>query len=251
MFDAMEQPLTRRSALALGAAAMFARPALAAAEQPVIVELFTSQGCSSCPKADAYLKSLRDMPGVVVLSYHVDYWDYLGWRDTLGGPEYSQRQYDYAKSRDDGNVYTPQLVINGGMHYVASKRSVVSDAIDAALVKDKGRWVDVTMADNSTDVMINVGSGDQTKSATLWLLAYAPSISTAIEKGENAGRTIEYYNVVRKMVPAGMWHGEESKIVLPKSSVIPEDCKGWVALLQEGTVGPVIGVATGGIASHS
>jgi hypothetical protein len=247
----MKQSLTRRNALALGAAAVFARPGFAAVGRPVIVELFTSQGCSSCPPADAYLKSLKNRPGVIALSYHVDYWDYLGWRDTLGGAEYSQRQYDYAKSRDDSNVYTPQAVINGGMHYVASQRSVVSGAIDAALAKGSERWVDVTMADNNTDVMINIASGDPSTGATLWLMAFAPSISTEIEKGENAGSTIEYYNVVRKMVPAGMWHGEEAKIVLPKSSVIPEDCKGWVALLQEGKVGRVIGVAAGGVASNS
>ncbi len=247
----MKHVLNRRSVLALGASAMFAKPGFAAAERPVIVELFTSQGCSSCPAADAYLKSLKDRPGVVALSYHVDYWDYLGWRDTLGGAEYSQRQYDYAKSRGDSNVYTPQLVINGGKDYVASQRPVVSGAIDAAFAENPGRSVDIAMSDNKTDVMINIAAGDPIKEATLWLMAFAPSVATEIKKGENAGRTVEYYNVVRKMVPAGMWHGAPAKILLPKSSVIPEDCTGWVALLQEGKVGRIIGAATGGVASNS
>jgi hypothetical protein len=108
---------------------MFARPAFAAIQRPVIVELFTSQGCSSCPPADAFLEELKAGPGVVALSYHVDYWDYLGWRDTLGSPEYSQRQYDYAKSRGDMNVYTPQTIINGGSHFVGSQKSKVSAGI--------------------------------------------------------------------------------------------------------------------------
>ena len=107
--------LTRRSFVAIGAAAMLAKPAFATVKRPVILELFTSQGCSSCPPADAFFKVLKDEPGVVALSYHVDYWDYLGWRDTLGGAEFSQRQYDYAKSRGDKDVYTPQTIVNGSL----------------------------------------------------------------------------------------------------------------------------------------
>jgi hypothetical protein len=102
------------------------------------------------------------------------------------------------------------------------------------------------MSDNKTDVTITIPLGKPIKEATLWLMAFAPSISTEIKKGENAGSTIDYYNVVRKMVPAGMWHGEAARIVLPKGSVVPEGCKGWVALLQEGKVGRVIGAVTGG-----
>ena len=245
----MTYPLTRRNALAFGAAALFAKPAVAASGRPVIVELFTSQGCSSCPPADAYLETLKEKPGVVALSYHVDYWDYLGWRDTLGSPEYSQRQYDYAKSRGDMDVYTPQMVLNGAHHFVGSQRSEVSGGI--ANADSSGPWVDIAMSDNKTDVMINIAAGAATKEATLWLMAWTSSVSVEIKKGENAGSTVAYYNVVRKMVPAGMWHGDATKIVLPKSSVIPEDCKGWVALLQEGKVGPVIGAATGGISSSS
>lgn len=241
--------LTRRNVLAFGAAAMLAKPVLAAAERPVIVELFTSQGCSSCPAADAYFKVLKEEPGVVALSYHVDYWDYLGWRDTLGGAEFSQRQYDYAESRGDKNIYTPQTIINGSGHFVGSQRSKLSGAIDSARAENPGHWVDIAMSDNATDVMINISAGRPMKEATLWLLAFTPSISTEIKKGENAGSTVDYHNVVRKMVPAGMWHGDAAKIVLPKSSVIPEDCKGWVALLQEGKVGRVIGAATGGVSS--
>ena len=247
----MTYALTRRNAMALGAAAMFAKPGFAAVARPAVVELFTSQGCSSCPPADAFLETLKNRPGVVALSYHVDYWDYLGWRDTLGGAEYSQRQYDYAHARGDMNVYTPQTIINGGDHFVGSQRSKISDAIDDARSVREERWVDIAMSDNKTDIMINVAAGEPTKEATLWLMAFAPMISTEIKRGENAGSTIAYHNVVRKMVPAGMWHGEAAKIVLPRESVVPPDCKGWVALLQEGKVGRIMGVATGGASTAS
>jgi hypothetical protein len=230
---------------------MITNPAVAAAKRPIIVELFTSQGCSSCPPADAYFKALKDGPDVIALSYHVDYWDYLGWRDTLGSPEFSQRQYDYAKSRGDRNVYTPQTIINGGKHFVGSQRSRVSGGIEAARSEDATDWVDLQMTDNKTDVSISIPAGKPVTEATLWLAAFAPSISTEIKKGENAGRTVDYTNVVRKMVPAGMWHGEAAKIVLPKGSVVPEGCKGWVALLQEGTVGRVIGAVTGGTSPNA
>jgi hypothetical protein len=221
------------------------------AKRPVIVELFTSQGCSSCPPADAYFKVLKDEPGVVALSYHVDYWDYLGWRDTLGSPECSQRQYDYAKSRGDRNVYTPQTIINGGKHFVGSQRASVSGGLDAARSEGAADWVEMEMTHNKTDVSIIIPAGKPITEATLWLMAFAPAISTEIKKGENAGRTIDYFNVVRKMVPAGMWHGEAAKIVLPKGSVVPESCKGWVALLQEGKVGRVIGAVTGGARTNA
>jgi hypothetical protein len=241
----MENMITRRNILALGAASIFARPSFAAAKRPVIVELFTSQGCSSCPPADAYIQTLIGKPDVIPLTYHVDYWDYLGWRDTLGSAEYSQRQYDYAESRGDKNVYTPQTVVNGREHFVGSQRSSVADGISNA---GAGNWVDIAMSENKTDVTIDIAAGVAGKEATLWLMAYAPSVSVEIKKGENAGSTVTYKNVVRKMVPAGMWHGEATKLVLPRSSVIPADCKGWVALLQEGKVGPIMGAAVGGVA---
>jgi hypothetical protein len=244
----MTQVVSRRNILALGAAAALTRPVLAAAKRPVIVELFTSQGCSSCPAADAYLQTLIGKPGIIPLSYHVDYWDYLGWRDTLGSADYSQRQYDYATSRGDKNVYTPQTVINGREHFVGSQKSMVSGGIASAEANAAADWIDVSMAENKTDVMIEIGAGVASAEATLWLMAFAPAVSVEIKKGENAGNTLTYNNVVRKMVPAGMWHGEKASLVLPRSSVIPEDCKGWVALLQTGKVGPVIGAATGGVA---
>ena len=155
----------------------------------------------------------------MALSYHVDYWDYLGWRDTLGGAEFSQRQYDYAKSRGDKNVYTPQMIINGGKHFVGSQTSTrfPSAIADGAEPKSATDWVDMAMSDNATDVTINIAeraSRRRKRPCGSWRSRH--SVSVEIKKGENAGSTIDYHNVVRKMVPAGMWHGEAAKIVLPK-----------------------------------
>ncbi len=249
--EGMIPSLNRRHLLAFGAASALAGPSLAAPARPVIVELFTSQGCSSCPSADAYFQTLLNTPGVIPLSYHVDYWDYLGWRDTLASAEFSQRQYDYASARGDRDVYTPQTVVNGRKHYVGSNKSAVSTGVSTARNDASSEWVEITMSENHTDVMIDIAASASGRDGTLWLMAFAPAISVEIGKGENAGLTVAYGNVVRKMVPAGMWHGEQASLVLPRSSVIPEDCKGWVALLQEGKVGPIIGAATGGVAKQS
>jgi hypothetical protein len=243
----MTQLLTRRSVLALSAATVFAAPAWAAAKRPVIVELFTSQGCSSCPPADALLQKLHGKPGLIALSYHVDYWDYLGWRDTLGSADFSQRQYDYAKSRGDMNVYTPQAIIDGGPDYVGSHQGKVMGAIGDAQRKGPSAWVDLAMSDTKKDITLDVPAGTADGEATLWLMAVMDSATVPIKKGENAGKSVVYKNVVRKMTPASMWKGDAAHVMLPKSSVVPEGCTSWVALLQKGKVGPVIGAAAGGL----
>jgi hypothetical protein len=232
--------------LALGAASAFAAPALAAPKRPVIVELFTSQGCSSCPPADALLRKLQGTPGIISLSYHVDYWDYLGWRDTLGNADFSQRQYDYAKSRGDMDVYTPQTIIDGGHHHVGSSQSKVMAAIEEARSGGQEAWVDLAMTDSKTDITIDIPAGPASGESTLWVMAVMDAATVAIKKGENAGSSVTYTNVVRRMTPASMWKGEANHVVLPKAGVVSEGCTSWVALLQKGKAGPVIGAAAGG-----
>ena len=127
--------LNRRHVLGLTAAGLtlpFITTKASATAAPVLVELFTSQGCSSCPPADKLAAELMKQPGVTVVSFNVDYWDYLGWRDTLAKPEYTTRQMDYAHSRGDNDVYTPQMVINGAAHVVGSNQTAVVDAIASA-----------------------------------------------------------------------------------------------------------------------
>lgn len=232
--------LSRRSALALGAGALLApRLAAAAPIHPVLIELFTSQGCSSCPPADKIAAELAKDPNNLVVSFNVDYWDYLGWRDTLAKPEYSQRQYDYAKSRGDGSVYTPQMVINGTTHVVGSNLRDVKSHMAEATAPAVKLSLDITAKDISIEIPKHAYAGE----ATLWLMAIEQRVTQKIERGENAGKDVIYINVVRNLVPAAMWKGEAYKGSWMRSAVMPHNCKSCIAVLQQNNVGPVLGLA--------
>jgi hypothetical protein len=240
-------PITRRACLSLGAAAAacsFVRPAAAASRIDVVAELFSSQGCSSCPPADAVLNEIRTSPGALAISYHVDYWDYLGWKDTLASPEFSQRQYDYAKARGDMDVYTPQMIINGGKPLVGSQRSEVYAVLEQSR---KPSWpVPITLGDAEKEIIVDLGASDVTAGATLWVMAVRGSETVKIARGELAGHDFTYHNVVAEIVPAGMYSGKTAVIRLPKDGVLSADSTACVALLQEGKVGPVLGAAMWG-----
>jgi len=241
--------MSRRTVLALAAgatAAFVTRAAQAGAARPVVIELFTSQGCSSCPPADALMGELRQMPGVIVLSYNVDYWDYLGWRDTLASPEKSQRQYDYAKARGDMDVYTPQVVVDGGSHYSGGNRSVILAAIARAQAATPRNPLHIALSAKDHEFIVEIGKSGVAPEATLWIMPIMPSVAVQIAKGENAGKEIVYYNVVNKLIPAGLWHGEATTLRLPKENIALPCCKGAVALLQQGKAGPILAAATWG-----
>lgn len=233
--------LTRRRALGLALAAPFVIRPATAATTPVVVELFTSQGCSSCPPADKFAAELMKQPGVTVMSLNVDYWDYLGWRDTLAKPEYTTRQMDYAHSRGDQDVYTPQMVINGETHAVGSNQAVVEKAI--ALARRRAPSMSLQLSATEKELIVNVPKGEAGSEATLWLLAVAPAVTVKIERGENSGKSITYHNVVRQLVPAGMWDGSATTLKLPRKGIITADSTSCIALLQKGKVGPVLGMA--------
>lgn len=229
---------------ALGLASGFTSGmAQAASKRPVVAELFTSQGCSSCPPADAIFHRLSSRQGLVTLTYHVDYWDYLGWRDTLASKDFSQRQYDYAKSRGDMEVYTPQAIINGRKHVVGSRLDDVETAIKSATAAPEGAWVDLAIEGHANDLTVHLPNRPEVKDATLWIVAVANSVEVSIGRGENAGRTVRYQNVVRKMSPAAMWNGEATKIMMPRATTVTDGSDACVALLQIGKAGPVIGVS--------
>ena len=238
--------ISRRRLLAYaGAAALTPVPAArAAAENPVVVELFTSQGCSSCPPADKLLGEIRTMPGVVAMSYHVDYWDYLGWQDTLASKENSQRQYDYAKARGDMDVYTPQVIVNGGNPQVGSNRTGLLAAIETA--RQRPLPVSLSIAGTAKEIVLTIGGHPALDDAMVWLMPLQRDALVKILKGEIAGSEIAYYNVVRKILPAGMWAGRETRLTLPADGVLPPDSKSCVALLQIGKAGPIIGCGAWG-----
>jgi hypothetical protein len=234
----MTSLLTRRTLLAASAAA-FAVPltARAAKPQPVLLELFTSQGCSSCPPADKLAGELAQRSDVIAVSLNVDYWDYLGWRDTLARPEYTQRQRDYAATRGDGEVYTPQMVANGHLHAVGSSRRGVAAMIEQA--RGVAQTAQVALTVSKSDVRIDVTGAGQ---GTVWLMAIAPSVKVEIGRGENSGSTIIYHNVVRHLTPAGMWKGGTATFDLPHKAVIGADCTRCLAVVQEGMTGRVLGL---------
>lgn len=240
--------LARRCFLGLSAAAAVVALNGAArsgeTRSPVVVELFTSQGCSSCPPADELLGELSRRSGVLALSLNVDYWDYLGWRDTLGSPEHTKRQRDYAARRGDGQVYTPQMVINGRRHVVGSRRDQVYEAIGEEIGRDPDTTVAMSMAENGNELVIDIAGAPTDRlrqDSTIWLLMLEPQVDVVIERGENAGRTITYTNVPRKLMPAGMWQGDAVKLVLPKADLMGDAALACAAILQVGGTGPIIG----------
>jgi len=218
----------------------------AAAQDKAVVELFTSQGCSSCPKADALLGELAEKPAFVALSFSVDYWDYLGWRDTLASPANSERQRNYAKARGDGRVYTPQMVVDGVTPVNGSDEGALKAAVAAAEKRLANVKVPVTMHGNGDTLVIDVGAapeGSDKRSATVWLAIAKEVEKVAVTRGENHGRDLSYHHTVRELSPIGVWNGEAITLHLPLKELktMGGDC--LFVLLQVEDYGPILGGA--------
>ncbi|MBN1417852.1 MAG: DUF1223 domain-containing protein [Planctomycetes bacterium] len=213
---------------------------LSAGERLSVIELFTSQGCSSCPSADRLLGELSKRKDVLALSLPVDYWDYIGWKDTLASPAFSARQRAYAHARGDRAVYTPQAVVNGLVHRVGSDRKALSDALRETNAKRPTVPVDVSM--NGDKIAVRIGDGRPGSRASVLLVLFDPSETVSIKRGENAGRTITYHNVVRRIVRIGAWTGEAQSFTVPK----PSDGRRCAILVQAGAQdepGAILGAA--------
>jgi hypothetical protein len=211
-----------------------------------VVELFTSQGCSSCPTADALLQSYADRPDVVALTLPVDYWDYLGWKDTLASPKFSARQRAYAKARGDGRVYTPQIVVNGLKHAVGSSARDIDRAISVTSSKIEPERVGVAVRSVNDHLVIDLEAArDASKitEATIWLALISRKVEVLIKRGENHGRTVTYHNVVREWMPVGMWNGTASTIKLAHHAVKQSEVDGCAIIVQHGDAGPIVGAA--------
>ncbi|MGV8853478.1 MAG: DUF1223 domain-containing protein [Devosia sp.] len=207
-----------------------------------VVELFTSQGCSSCPPADALLTSLAEQKDVLALAYHVDYWDYVGWKDTFGDGRYSDRQRDYAKSWGSSRIYTPQMVINGTSAVVGSRRGDVHGAIDLANLPLP---VDVTADGDMLKIAIPANSDMQ--DAVVWMVTYIDRADVDIERGNNAGKTMAYTQVVTGRQVVGLWEGRTgADIKLPIPEVLTQKSTGIAVIVQQehdGLPGPILGAA--------
>ncbi|WP_163265175.1 DUF1223 domain-containing protein [Chelativorans alearense] len=219
-----------------------------AAERPAgVVELFTSQGCSSCPPADALLAELAERDDVVALAYHVDYWDYLGWKDELATPENTARQRAYGETFDR-SVYTPQAVVNGRRDIVGSHRKDVYAAIDKGSEDAAALSVDVDISSSDGSVFVDVGTAAKAAPADahIVIVYYQPRQVVSIGGGENRGQSIDYRNIVTSFQTIGMWHGRSMRLELPKSEIMKNGGR-CAVLLQtfdaEGRPGAILGAA--------
>lgn len=202
----------------------------AKAETRGVIELFTSQGCSSCPPADKLVETLAAKPGLIVLSLPVDYWDYLGWKDTLASPAHTKRQKAYAQARGDRNIYTPQIVVNGLVHVVGSKR----EAVDLALrttAEDAGVLsVPVVIRETADGYAIEIGAGGPP--AEVWLMPIETSVAVEIGRGENSGHAVTYTNVVRGMARIGAYAGIGETLAVTRARASIGQTDGFAVLVQ-------------------
>ena len=218
----------------------FAAAVPARAGQPVVVELYTSQGCSSCPPADELLTELATRDDVVALSLHVDYWDYLGWRDVFARHEFTERQKAYRDVAGERSVYTPQMVVHGDGRVVGSRRADVLAAMERAALRPDLAKVELGRGDGRLWADIRP-TGAFAGKAVVWMVGYE-SMPAPVEvlRGENSGRTIIHRNVARSWMKIGeITDAAAARLSAP----IPEGATGIAVIVQHGRVGPVLGAA--------
>jgi hypothetical protein len=234
--------------LVLACCAVLAFDLSAARSEPRgVVELFTSQGCSSCPPADKLLGEMARDPSVIALTLPIDYWDYLGWKDTLAHPRHTTRQRGYALTRGDRDVYTPQVVVNGVVHALGSDKEAVEGAIAKTRVRPSVLSVPlkVSIANGHLVVKADPSRGDPQK-GEVWLCAVKSTIPVAIGRGENKGRTITYHNVVRRWVKLGDWTGSAQSWTIPAAEFAADHADAVAVILQSGSAdhpGTILGAS--------
>lgn len=176
------------------------------AQNLVVVELFTSQGCSSCPPADELVGQLAEREDVLTLALHVDYWDYIGWKDIFADPAHTERQKGYARAAGGSTIYTPQMIIGGEDHVVGYKPMEVADLIAAHRARVPGAELSVSGSGERFTITAN-GGGQAARDLVVQVVRYLPEQSVSIRRGENAGRTITYHNIVQGWDVIGTWNG--------------------------------------------
>jgi hypothetical protein len=190
------------------------------------------------------LARLAGRDDIVALSLSVDYWDYLGWKDTLANAKFSERQRAYARARGDGKIYTPQAVVNGTAHVNGSDEAQIASIVDKTA--KTSFQASVRLAQEKERLLIEVGAtapGAGSKEATLWLAVISNAVTVQIARGENQGKTVTYRNVVRELIPIGIWNGKPMTVQLDRDSFMRPGADGCAALLQQGKAGPIVGAA--------
>ena len=223
---------------------------LAAAERPLtVVELFTSQGCSSCPPADAFLGELAGRDDVLALSFHVDYWDYIGWKDPFASADHTRRQRDYSRKLGLRYVYTPQMVIQGAAHVTGSDRSAVLDRIEKnrALARIP---VELRQGDDG-GVRLFIpdapATGEAAQEAAVWLVVFDREHLTSVRRGENRGRKLRNYNVVRQLSHIATWRGKALDMAVTVPDMVPGGGQACAVLVQSKETGRILGAAAFGL----
>jgi len=223
----------------IGATIILVAHAPAKAEPRAVIELFTSQGCSSCPAADKLLSELQADPSLIPLSLPIDYWDYLGWKDTLAIPSHTTRQRAYSQVRGDREIYTPQVVVNGVVQATGSDRVAIENAVSQSrhtpspLSSPLSVALQVTVADERLTVTLPKRERMEA-TGEIWLCALSGSVSVGIARGENRGRTITYTNVVRRWVKLGTWTGKAESFTVPIDAIKFDGVDGVAVILQSG-----------------
>ena len=226
-------------AAGLGIFTLAANPANAG-EDIVVIELFTSQGCVACPPADKVMLKLAKEEGVVALSWPVDYWDYLGWKDTFATTANTARQAGYNDAMGKNGVYTPQMIINGRVQAVGSRENEIRALIEEQKANGKLK-LDVALDGDRENLVINVSAGLTDADTSIWLILYDDEQVVDIQYGDNRGRLLRYANIVRDAQSVGPWTGNRMRIPIDMKKVAEVGANCIAVLVQEGIAGPILG----------
>lgn len=213
------------------------------AGRTVVVELFTSQGCYSCPPAEAFLGELAKRSDVIALEFHVDYWDDLvygaagKWKDPFSSPQSTQRQRRYARSFGTGRIYTPQMVVDGYLQGVGSNRKEIHSAIRNAKTQVDSPVALEATRDPSGSVILDIDASNGSE-ASLWLVSFIPSSTTSVLAGENKGKSLTSHNIVKDMVRIDGWNGKSGRVTIPKEALV--NTQSCAILVQSQDLGPIV-----------
>ncbi len=210
-------------------------------KHPVVVELFTSQGCSSCPPADSYLGELAGRDDIIALSYHVDYWDYIGWKDTFASPDTTNRQKASGQVLGQRYVYTPQMVIGGRLQEVGSDRAGIQKAIKYVAMHEPDVVMTTSSGESADAVTVHLPKTKLDDTAWVWLVRYDRRNEVEIKTGENSGRKIAYHNVVRDIQRLEVWDGSARDLSIDISAMRAKGGDGCAIFVQRMGYGAIIG----------